>query len=317
MEWVGCYESAIEGDARLVLALLGGRGIPCRLEPMGASVLPSMGFAVRVPADRLAEARELIEHEGSGDLPDVAPEADVAPAAPEVDGSRPRMNDVVRRTLQFVRARPSVLLPAIAGIVSAIAVERVYEDDMSVRTLLREHAPVWLLLWVIEMVARGLTIAFVDGALDERPSWREAAGRMMTQLARLFVCDVVVGGPLLVAVVLGWSLGMPASARNPALLVAILGSAYLTFRLLLASVALLVDRNGLWDALGRSWSAVGRAWPTILGLVVLGAVVGIPFGIVPMMNLVVGPVLSVLATIAFVIAYRTLSGRPPATSGTP
>ena len=36
VEWVPCYESAIDSDARTVLALLEGRGIPCRLEPMGA-----------------------------------------------------------------------------------------------------------------------------------------------------------------------------------------------------------------------------------------------------------------------------------------
>ena len=61
--WVACYESAIEGDARTVLALLEGRGVPCRLVPLGASVFPQMGFAVLVPQDRLDEARELIDGE--------------------------------------------------------------------------------------------------------------------------------------------------------------------------------------------------------------------------------------------------------------
>jgi hypothetical protein len=60
MEWVACYESAIEGDARTVVSLLEGRSIPVRLEPMGSSMFPQMGFAVLVPADQLDAARELI-----------------------------------------------------------------------------------------------------------------------------------------------------------------------------------------------------------------------------------------------------------------
>src|SRR4029079_8172892 len=75
VEWVACYESAIEGDARTVLAMLEGRGIPCRLAPLGSSVYPQMGFAVLVPTDGLEAARELIESEAP-DEPAEASEPD-------------------------------------------------------------------------------------------------------------------------------------------------------------------------------------------------------------------------------------------------
>jgi hypothetical protein len=91
---VTCYESAIEGDARTVLALLERRGIPSRLEPMGSSVFPQMGFAVLVPADRIDEAQELLDSETPCDAEASAasepggPDRGLRARVPDSDGAR-------------------------------------------------------------------------------------------------------------------------------------------------------------------------------------------------------------------------------------
>jgi hypothetical protein len=317
VEWAGCYESAIEGEALLVLALLEGRGIPCRLESIGASVFPSMGFAVIVPADRLAEARELIENEGSGDLPATMPDPEITPAGLTVATGRPAVGDVVRRSLALARSHPSVLLTAIAGMVSIVVFRSIVDErgDIPTFAFLRAHMPELALLLVLDTVADGLTIAFVDGVLDGRPSWGEAVRRTIAQLVRLLACGTIVGTPFLVF--FGWSTATRPSGFDVALLAVLaLAYGYVAFRLFLASIVLLVDRTDVWGAFQRSWATTGRAWPTIVALLALGAVVSLPFALVPTVDLVVEGVLRVLGTVALVVVYRMLSGCPAAMAAT-
>jgi hypothetical protein len=317
VEWVACYESAIEGDARTVLALLEGRGIPCRLEPMGSSVFPSMGFAVLVPADRLEAARELIGSEPEGPT--------AAEARPDVVTREPAattlsVGTLVRRALGVVRSHPTVLLTAVAGIVSSAVFDSLFDSlpgDASPIDMLREHFGTLALLFALDTVVHGLAVAFVDGALDGRPSWSEAARRTMVQLSRLLVCGILVGGPFLFQVAFGsWPPAKDGPSVPPAVVAAVLPYVYVMFRLALVPIALIVDRAEIPTAFRRSWEIVGRGWTLILGLIALGIVVSVPLTPLAGISRTIGAVVSTIETVAWVILYRALSRRPTASSST-
>ena len=88
------------------------------------------------------------------------------------------------------------------------------------------------------------------------------------------------------------------------------------FRLTFVSVALLVDRTDIAGAFRASWAAAGRAVWVVLTLMFLGAITSLPLVLVPWSWVVVQPLLSVVGIVAWVIAYRTATGRPTASSGT-
>jgi hypothetical protein len=321
VEWVACYESAIEGDARTMLALLEGRGIPCRLEPMGSTVFPQMRFAVLVPADQVEAARELIDSEAS---PEEAAalelEAEVAPRERADVDDVPRTLDVLRRAFDFVTAHPAVLLPALSGVAFALGIQLVGDDVMMPATLLRWGA-LMVSLFLLDTFIRGLSITFVDGALDGRPSWNEAARRVTAQLAPLIACEIVLSLPTLLRVVVRvWHLGRPPAALVALGVVASLVGVYVSLRLSFAIVALLVDRVGVANAFRRSWGIVGRAWGFVFGMIFVGFVavmlfsvasvaLGFGFARVAGMSLV-----GAVGSVAWVMAYRSLSGRPTASS---
>jgi hypothetical protein len=318
VEWVACYEAAVEVDARMVLALLEARGIPCRMEPLAASVFPHMGFVVLVPADRVDEARELIESQASPEeMAMAAEEPEVANPEP-VPGRGLGPFQVVGRALRFIGAHPTVLLTGASCVLSGVVLEAIRSNpDREARTLdlLREHAPDFLLLVIVGTIVQGLTIAFVDGALDGRPSWTEAASRTKTQFVRLFASGIVVSLPCLVGTAIASSQFLIAS---PAVrLVYVLTtpvSIYVGLRLTFVSVALLVDRTDIAGAFRGSWDAAGRAWWVVLGLLVLGGIVLVPFAFSSWHSFTVEPLVSVVGVVAWVVAYRAWTDRPTAFS---
>jgi len=316
VEWVACYESAIEGDARTVLALLEGRGIPCRLEPMGSSMFPSMGFAVLVPADQLEAAQELLESEAPEPTPTDTVEPEPVSPDPILATNEMRVMDLVRRALRIVAAHPTLLLTAVVGIVSNLALEAIDDPNAPVLDTVREHFGTLVLVLVLGTATQGLAVAFADGVLDGRPSWSEAVRRTIERLSRLLVSGIVVGTPSLIPVAFG---SQPPAGRSPLsvfLVPALCVYAYVLFRLSLVPMALIVDRAGIPDAFRRSWEVMGRGWPQILGLIVLGLLVSTAFGFVLGMSFVIGPLVSAVTTVAWVLAYRMLTGRPTASSGT-
>jgi hypothetical protein len=65
MSWRPCYSAPTPSEAHLVKGFLEHRGVPCVLEPRGASVYPTAALGPRVrvlvPEDWLAVARRLVE----------------------------------------------------------------------------------------------------------------------------------------------------------------------------------------------------------------------------------------------------------------
>jgi hypothetical protein len=319
VEWVACYESALEGDARLVLTLLEGRGIPCRLESMGG-VFPTMGFAVLVPADQLDAAQELIDSETPDDAEAVAGSEAEEPEVPTTEPSAAvggvRSMDLARRAVRFAREHPTVLLTAVSSAVTSGVFDAIADHEAGTLATLRTHAGLVLLTLAFETVVYGLAIAFVDAALEGRPSWREAARRLAPQLAPILLCEVVLGIPFFVPIVFEWDLQSYPPAQMALLVVAALIYAYVSFRLFFFPMALIVDRTDVSEAFRRSWALVGRAWTTILGLCVLGMVVALPFSLSRPVDRVVQPLVGAVETVAFVLAYRMLTGRATASSST-
>jgi hypothetical protein len=317
VEWVACYESAIEVDARTVLAMLEACGIPCRLAPLGSSVYPQMGYAVRVPADRLEEARELIESETQDDAEVVAePEPEVPTPAPSVAVGEVRAMDLARRALRFVREYPTVLLTAVSSAVTSGVLDAIVDPEAGRLATIRMHTGLLLLTFAFDTVVSGLAIAFVAAALDGQASWREAARRMAPQLAPLLLGGLVLGVPIFVAILFEWDVESFSPPQIALLMVAAVVYAYVGFRSFFFPTALIVDGTDIAEAFRRSWALVGRAWPTILGLIVLGMIVSLPFSLARPVDRVVDPLVSVVGNIAFVLAYRALTARATASSDT-
>ena len=317
MDWVACYESAIEADARTVLAMLEGRGIPCRLAPLGSSMYPQMGFAVHVPVDRFEEARELIESETQDDAEAVVePEPEVPTPEPSVTVGELRATDLARRALRFVREHPTVLVGAVSTAVTNGVFDAIADPEAGRYETLRTHAGLLMLLLAFDTVVYGLVIAFVDVALEGRASWREAAHRTGPQLAPLLLCELVLGVPFFVPIVSEWNFDSFPPAQKALLVVAAVAYAYALFRLFFVPMALIVDQTDIPEAFRRSWAFVGCSWTTILGLGLLGGIVSVPFSLANPVDRVVEPLVGTVQTIAFVLAYRMLMARATASSGT-
>jgi hypothetical protein len=316
VEWVPCYESANEGDARTVLALLEGRGFPCRLESLGG-VLPTMGFAVLVPADQLEAAQELLESETPEDAEVVAAaEPEVATPEPSVAVGEVRTMDLARRAVRFVREHPTILLTAVSSFVTTAVLDAIADPAAGRLEMLRTHVGPITLVLAFETVVYGLALAFVDSALEGRASWPEAARRVTPPLGRLLAFELVLGAPFFVPIWFGWLPETYPPALTALLVVAAVTYAYVLFRLFFVPMALIVDRTDVSEACRRSWALVGRAWTTILGLCVLSAVVSLPFGLAKPVDRVVQPLVGVVQTVAFVLAYRMLTARATASSDT-
>lgn len=314
---MACYESAIEVDARTVLAMLEGRGIPSRLTPLGSSVYPQMGFAVHVPVDRLEEARELIESEPPADDAEAVavPEPEL-PASASAVGEM-RAADLARRAVRFAREHPTILWTGVTNAVINGGVAAILDSGAGVLATLRMHGGLVMLAVAFDTVVFGLAIAFVDAALEGRASWREAVRRTAVRLGPLLLFELAFGIPVLVAIAFEWDAKSFPPAGIALLVVAALVYAYVAFRLFFVPMALIVDRTDVSEACRRSWTLVGRSWTTLIGLLVLGVIVSLPFAIFsPIDDVVVGPLVGAVQTVAFVLAYRGLTGRATASSGT-
>jgi hypothetical protein len=296
--------------------MLEGRGISCRLAPLGSSVYPQMGFAVHVPVGRIEEARELIESETRDEAEAIA-ERELELPTPEPDAvAELRAMDLARRAVRFAREHPTILLTAVPSFAMTLAFDAISDPDAGVLQTLRTLVGPMLLVATVNIVIYGLGIAFVDSALEERPSWGEAVRRMTPALGTLLGFEIVLGAPFFVPVWFGWLPDEYPPALTALLVAAGVTYGYVLFRLFFVPMALIIDRTGASEACRRSWGLVGRSWITIVGLGLLAMIVSLPFELAKPVERVVNALVGAVQTVAFVLAYRMLTGRPTAFSST-
>ena len=140
--------------------------------------------------------------------------------------------------------------------------------------------------WVLGVVATGLlTVVMGQAVLGRRvtaaQAWRRTSARFwallgLTVLVSLAVGAIAVGGVLL-AVLLGWALWQTSTglAVLVGLLVggaALAASAWVSIKLLVAPVALMLENAGVTTSMRRSWALVQGAWWRTFGIYLLGSV---------------------------------------------
>ena len=308
MDWVACYESTSDVNARTVRELLERRGIPCVLQP--SSSAPS-AQAVLVRADRATDARAFIEEVMPWAVP-VPPPASTPPpdAAPRRRVLRPLA--LVRGTVRFVAEHPSVLLLALPTLVQAAFGSSEDRSWSWNPAALRDHTVTYLvtflagqlpslLAYAATVAMTALTVAFTDRALDGPTSWSDAARAAVPRFPWLLGYEAATSAVLLVAAFL--MLVGPGLVR----LALIPGLIYAGIRLVFVPVVLVVERIDFLDAMARSWAFVGVEWPALLGLGLLDVIASWASSFLGPVAFVVDAVLDVMMTVVMVLAYRALS----------
>jgi hypothetical protein len=276
-----------------------------------------MGFAVLVPADRLEEAHDLIESEAPDDAEAVAePEPEVPTPEPSAAVGEMRAMDLARRAVRFAREHPTILLTAVPSFVMTVALDAIRDPGAGILETLRTLVGPMLLVVTFDTVVYGLGIAFVDSALEGRPSWGEAVRRMTPALGTLLMFEIVLGAPFFVPIWAGWLRADYPPALTVLLVVAGVTYAYVLFRLFFVPMALIIDGTGASEACRRSWALVGRSWTTIVGLGLLALIVSLPFELAKPVERVVKELVGAVQTVALVLAYRMLTARATASSST-
>jgi hypothetical protein len=345
MTWTSCYQTINEADARLVGEQLERGGIPCRVQPVAMSVLPSFGFEVLVPEDRRTEALALVEGDEAG-VADMKPSWRCSHCGEDVDGelaacwscgggrddraSEPRKRypetvDAVEGTrklavfrtfwnaIRLVAAHPTILAAAIPlvlweGISFALELPHLEKSaSVTVQQLFVDLPP----SLIMEPLATGAAIAFADLACREAPSWTRAARNLVPRIPALFMLAA-----LLTALQTTVTLASVGVDRGSKLQVAFaplaLAMGYLNLRLVLSEVAIVMEGADVRGAIRRSWALTANNWLRIVGLMIL-------IGVVPgVCSLVLPPALHPLLTLvtpvfaaALVFAQRDLAAAPP------
>jgi hypothetical protein len=342
--WTSCYQTINEADARLVGELLERGGIPCRVQPVAMSVLPSFGFEVVVSEDRRTEALALVDGTEMG-VANVKPSWRCAHCGEDVDGelaacwscgggrddrsSEPRERypdpvDAVEgppklavfrtfwNAIRLVAAHPTILASAIPlllweGISFALELPRLEKSQpLTLQQLIADLPP----CLIMEPLTAGAAIAFAGLACREPPSWTRAAPHLVPRIPTLFMLAALLTA-LQTAVGLA-SMGVDrGSMRQLVLAPLVLALGYLNLRLVLSEVAIVLEGMGVRGAIRRSWALTASNWLRIFGLMVLvGVVPGVcslvlPPALHPVLRLV-SPVFAA----ALVLAHRDLTAAP-------
>jgi hypothetical protein len=153
------------------------------------------------------------------------------------------------------------------------------------------------------ILAGGLSYSVAEAALGRRPGlaelWRQVRGRLLplVGLSALLTFGLALPAVLLVLLV---ALASQANSILAAVLISLVGglvvgawSAILLTRSCLAGAAVVLERRGVSDALGRSWALTrGVFWRTLVRLVVVGLLCVVVFWVVQLPLIVLSSLLA-------------------------
>jgi hypothetical protein len=342
MSWASCYEATSEADAELVREFLESRGVRCRLQPMGSSMFPSMGFEVLVPADRLEDALALVDTglagadaaaagpawqcpqcgetvEGGldacwscGASRDDAPVPIERISPPPDDRPRVAVLQTFGDALRLVAAHPEILAAAIPllvwdGISAALDLPEARTWRANVFQL-----PSYL---VLGPIAGGLAIALANRPSRAGEAWTQSVRHVVRKLPSLIaLAAILVAGTAVIAFAASLASGNVPLA--PMVIFGIPPAVYLGIRLAFLQVSIVVDDVGLVGAIERSWALTGGSFWRMMGLLLLTGLVTAWTSWLPHpASVVVSSLLEPFGEVVLVLAHRQLAA-PTGLGGT-